>query len=82
MMRLRAFYSHLNTPLSIKNNRLYGSQSKAPVHWGVNATPKIQTAISRKSKAPVHWGVNATECWQCRKRRVSKAPVHWGVNAT
>ena len=47
MMRLRAFYSHLNTPLSIKNNRLFGYQSKAPVHWGVNATAHEQTTPIR-----------------------------------
>ena len=38
MMRLSTVYSNANTPLSIKNNGLAGYQSKAPVHWGVNAT--------------------------------------------
>ena len=38
MMRLSTVYSNANTPLSIKNNGLGKYQSKAPVHWGVNAT--------------------------------------------
>ena len=38
MMRLSTVYSNANTPLSIKNNGLVKYQSKAPVHWGVNAT--------------------------------------------
>ena len=38
MMRLSTVYSNVNTPLSIKNNGLVKYQSKAPVHWGVNAT--------------------------------------------
>ena len=38
MMRLSTLYSNANTPLSIKNNGLVKYQSKAPVHWGVNAT--------------------------------------------
>ena len=38
MMRLSTLYSNANTPLSIKNNGLVWYQSKAPVHWGVNAT--------------------------------------------
>ena len=61
MMRLSTVYSNANTPLSIKNNGLVKYQSKAPVHWGVNATtmPAIHTFAA--SKAPVHWGVNATE---------------------
>ena len=37
MMRLSTVYSNANTPLSIKNNGLVKYQSKAPVHWGVNA---------------------------------------------
>ena len=38
MMRLSTVYSNANTLLSIKNNGLVEYQSKAPVHWGVNAT--------------------------------------------
>ena len=60
MMRLSAVYSNVNTPLSIKNNGLVKYQSKAPVHWGVNATIGCTIAFLKKSKAPVHWGVNAT----------------------
>ena len=41
MMRLSTVYSNVNTPLSIKNNGLVKYQSKAPVHWGVNATNAI-----------------------------------------
>ena len=37
-MRSSAVYSDSNASLSIKNNRLDSYQSKAPVHWGVNAT--------------------------------------------
>ena len=60
MMRLSTVYSNVNTPLSIKNNGLVKHQSKAPVHWGVNATAKETPRQSDPSKAPVHWGVNAT----------------------
>ena len=59
-MQLSAVYSNENTPLSIKNNRLGTYQSKAPVHWGVNATDDVTKYDARQSKAPVHWGVNAT----------------------
>ena len=61
-MRLSTVYSNANTPLSIKNNGLVKHQSKAPVHWGVNATRKVDAFIRVRSKAPVHWGVNATTC--------------------
>ena len=60
MMRLSTVYSNANTPLSIKNNGLVKYQSKAPVHWGVNATEPVQHLHIHESKAPVHWGVNAT----------------------
>ena len=60
MMRLSTVYSNANTPLSIKNNGLGKYQSKAPVHWGVNATFLLTWGQSWQSKAPVHWGVNAT----------------------
>ena len=60
MMRLSTVYSNANTPLSIKNNGLVKHQSKAPVHWGVNATELALAQLAVKSKAPVHWGVNAT----------------------
>ena len=60
MMGLSTLYSNANTPLSIKNNGLVWYQSKAPVHWGVNATVKIVYISTTTSKAPVHWGVNAT----------------------
>ena len=46
MMRLSTVNSNANTPLSIKNNGLAGYQSKAPVHWGVNAT--FQSAYNRQ----------------------------------
>lgn len=57
MMRLSTVYSNANTPLSIKNNGLAGYQSKAPVHWGVNATSGCQLCFDPWSKAPVHWGI-------------------------
>jgi hypothetical protein len=60
MMRLSTVYSNVNTPLSIKNNGLVKYQSKAPVHWGVNATMRPTLPRANTSKAPVHWGVNAT----------------------
>ena len=60
MMRLSTVYSNANTPLSIKNNGLVEYQSKAPVHWGVNATVLAEGRLHGQSKAPVHWGVNAT----------------------
>ena len=60
MMRLSAVLSSVNTPLSIKNNGLVKHQSKAPVHWGVNATNWETWPNTFESKAPVHWGVNAT----------------------
>ena len=60
MMRLSTVYSNANTPLSIKNNGLVKHQSKAPVHWGVNATTMNCITLRMLSKAPVHWGVNAT----------------------
>ena len=82
MMRLSTLYSNANTPLSIKNNGLVWYQSKAPVHWGVNATLAGQLKIRAASKAPVHWGVNATSYRGQSNRLSSKAPVHWGVNAT
>ena len=82
MMRLSTVYSNANTPLSIKNNGLVEYQSKAPVHWGVNATATVLLPCSSPSKAPVHWGVNATDRSLGARVRVSKAPVHWGVNAT
>ena len=78
MMRLRAFYSHLNTPLSIKNNRLYGYQSKAPVHWGVNATLVYNKLYAQRSKAPVHWGVNAT-IYKYDRKPMSLRPLCIGV---
>ena len=82
MMRLSTVYSNANTPLSIKNNGLVKYQSKAPVHWGVNATAETSAHHPDWSKAPVHWGVNATEFYICYCAWESKAPVHWGVNAT
>ena len=82
MMRLSTVYSNANTPLSIKNNGLVKYQSKAPVHWGVNATGPLYTRQAVESKAPVHWGVNATSITARTARNGSKAPVHWGVNAT
>ena len=60
MMRLSTVYSNANTPLSIKNNGLVKHRSKAPVHWGVNATCGEIPVFGQASKAPVHWGVNAT----------------------
>ena len=57
MMRLSTVYSNANTPLSIKNNGLVKHQSKAPVHWGVNATTPMILTLLAVSKAPVHWGV-------------------------
>ena len=57
MMRLSTVYSNVNTPLSIKNNGLVKHQSKAPVHWGVNATTYTLRQHRHPSKAPVHWGV-------------------------
>ena len=60
MMRLSTVYSNVNTPLSIKNNGLVKYQSKAPVHWGVNATGYSSCPYRQTSKAPVHWGVNST----------------------
>ena len=57
MMRLSTLYSNANTPLSIKNNGLVWYQSKAPVHWGVNATYYYFRQCGLVFKAPVHWGV-------------------------
>lgn len=53
MMRLSSVYSNANTPLYIKNSGLGKYQSKAPVHWGVNATRKSFLRGRRESKAPV-----------------------------
>ena len=79
MMRLSTVYSNANTPLFIKNNGLVKHQSKAPVHWGVNATLFVERVRRKRSKAPVHWGVNATCTRSAHFRARSKAPVHWGV---
>ena len=79
MMRLSTVYSNANTPLSIKNNGLVEYQSKAPVHWGVNATCSQVSCCPASSKAPVHWGVNATTLTAVISTVRSKAPVHWGV---
>ena len=78
MMRLSTLYSNAITPLSIKNNGLVKHQSKAPVHWGVNATDKQSKLDRETSKAPVHWGVNAT-CISCRSSGQRLRPLCIGV---